>query len=134
MAHASPRRKPVTVDASKLTAKLGAAELAAREPIRATKPMPAEMREMLRQDAEFYIRADHKSKITLAETPVDKDWSRVTLRGGGSSLLTDLPGKAQLFGPEPSAAAGTRHHATESHRPAWLDLEYMPKLVPFKQS
>ena len=134
MPHSSPKRKPVAVDASKLPAKLGAAELATREPIRATQPMPDEMREMLRPDAGLYIRADHKLKITLAEEPVDKYWSRVTLRGGGSPLLSGLPGASQLFEPKRDATTGVRLHATESHRPAWVDLEYIPKLVPFKQS
>ena len=67
-----PEKESAAVDASKLPVKIGVAELATREPIRATEPMPAEMREMLRPDAGLYIRRDHSSKITLAEDPIDK--------------------------------------------------------------
>lgn len=134
MPRTSAEKAPIAIDASKLPAKLGVAELATREPIRATRPMPPEMRAMLRPESGLYIRANHKSKITLAETAIDKYWSRVTLSGGESPLLTGLPGAAQLFDQKPRATSGVRLQATKSHRPAWLDLEYLPKLVPFKKS
>jgi len=126
------RAKPS--DASKLPAKLGVAELATREPIRARKPMPAEVRELLHPDTGLYVRADHRSKLTLAETRMDKHWSRIAVRGGESPLLRGVPGASQFFEPRPSAAAAIRVHLTKPHRPAWLNLEYMPKLVPFKRS
>jgi hypothetical protein len=134
MPHGSPALESIAVDASQLPARLGAAELATREPIRATEPMPAEMREMLRPDTGLYVRSDHRSPITLAETPVDKYWSRISLRGGESPVLTGLPGASQLFEPKRDAGTGVRVLATEGYRPAWTDLEYMPKLLPFKQS
>jgi len=124
----------VALDASRLPVKTSAAELAARQPIRATESMPHEMREMLRSDPGLYVRADHKSRISVTETPIDRYWTRVSLRDGESPLLTGLPGASQLFEPKLNGIASVRHLTTDPNRPAWLDQEYMPGLVPFKLS
>jgi hypothetical protein len=134
MTRAARSKDSVAIDASRPSLKVGAAEFATREPIRAAKSMPAEMRQLLQPEAGLYVRSNHNSKIKLTETPVNKYWSRVSLSGGGSPPLTGLPGAAQVFERKPSKTPPVRRLATEPQRPAWLDLEFMPRLLPFKQA
>jgi len=132
----SPEHPPDPTSASAnppyQVARLDAEHLAALPPIRAREAMPAKMREMLLPDQALYVAANHESKITLTEARISSSWSRVSVHAGGAPLLGGLPGVKHGERAR-QAAEHTRQVLTEPHRPAWLDLEYVPRLVPFRQ-
>lgn len=130
---AAPKPDSPQRDHTRRITRVTAEQLAALDPVRATHPMPEDIKALLRNDASAYLRATHDGKITLTERRIDDTWARVTLHGGGTTLLGGLPGLKQAA--DAIAADAVQPHRTlltEPHRPAWLDLEYVPRLVPFR--
>lgn len=113
--------------------KVSAEQLASLPPLRATHPMPDDMRALLRNDPSLYVETGHDGRVTLKQARFDRTWSRLTLQGAGATLLGGLPGLRHDDDTKHLETAAPHALATEPHRPAWLDLEYVPTLVPFRQ-
>ncbi|MDF2985556.1 MAG: V8-like Glu-specific endopeptidase [Eubacterium sp.] len=104
-------------------------------PIPATQEIPDEMREMLSRSTGVYVRSKSKPKMDFATENVSgaPEMWRVVDGLKHEELLTTIPGQEQIelnaggMSEEKDEASGT-----ESHRPLWLSLEYLPRLVPFR--
>ena len=106
-------------------------ELANAPPILATEEMPDDLREMLTQQTGLFVRSDDAPEIDFATEPVPGVpglWKVV----GSTEFLRTIPGREQLVvekGEEPARDDGG---ATDGYRPPWVDLEFIPRLVPFR--
>ncbi|HJQ56442.1 MAG TPA: hypothetical protein VJ890_06025 [Vineibacter sp.] len=101
------------------------------EPIRASEAIPDAVLSLLRPENALYALSASAPKIemTTERMGATEAW-RVVVRADGRELHAGLPGEKQI-----GAVAGRVDRGngfSDSHRPLWLDLEYLPKLVPFR--
>ncbi|MGW7043551.1 trypsin-like serine peptidase [Streptomyces avermitilis] len=114
-------------------------ELANAEPLLASEAMPEDIKEMLKPHPGLYIRSDDPPALDVEIEPVPGApgmW-RLARTEHGTRFMTTIPGGEQI-GLDPEEArvslADGEPAATESYRPPWLDMEFLPRLVPFHMS
>ncbi|BCJ75043.1 hypothetical protein CS0771_45870 [Catellatospora sp. IY07-71] len=113
--------------------------LTSTAPLPATEDMPAEIAELLRPDSGVYIRSDHKPTMDYSLEPVagTADMWRVIDNATNGELRLTIPGLDRTeLQPEERAAdsVSVEEAGTDSHRPPWIEQEFLPSLVPFRLS
>lgn len=112
-------------------------EMAAREPVCATQTEPPEIGKLREQPSALYVESELEPEITLTKELIDGGKGRRTWRISLHSLQgTPLSGMP-VFHMDRIELAELRRTSdispiTASHRPPWVDLEYIPKLVPHR--
>jgi hypothetical protein len=114
-------------------------DLARAAPISATQDMPKQVLEILRKDSGLYVRSESKpamQNFVTEQVPGAPGIWRVLDTPGGEELRTTIPGRGQTEveaggGPAPASRDLT---STEGYRPPWVDLQYLPRLAPFRMS
>jgi V8-like Glu-specific endopeptidase len=108
-------------------------ELANAAPIRATQKEPASIQEILKRDSGVYIQAEKQPALDFAAEEVQGSPGIWQLRQRGSeSLTTVIPGGRRTELQPPHAALSGAIDGTDGYRPPWVDMEFMPRLVPFR--
>jgi hypothetical protein len=109
-------------------------EQAEAAPITATQEMPADLQEVLRTDSGVSVRSESKPAMDFATEPVPgvPGMWRVLGSPQDEELLTEIPGGEQTeVEAEGAAPVSVEIDGTEGYRAPWVDLEFMPRLVPF---
>ncbi len=110
-------------------------DLANSAPIPATESMPAEIAEMLEPRSGVYVLSDDKPALDIGAERVRAaaDVWRVDATHG--DLRTTIPGLEQTeVQLETAASTRAEEAGTESHRPAWMEQQFLPRLAPFRLS
>lgn len=109
-------------------------ELAEAAPIPATEAMPADFSSMLEPDSGVYVRSESKPAMDFATEPVPgvPGMWQVLSSPQDEELFTGIPGGEQTeVEAEGAAPVSVEIDGTEGYRPPWVDLEFIPRLVPF---
>ncbi|MFZ1985350.1 MAG: hypothetical protein WAU91_13110 [Desulfatitalea sp.] len=109
-------------------------EMLRAEPIRASEPIPDTMLSLLRPDDALYTRTgdDPRIEVSTERLGATDQW-RVSVRSNGRTLQFGLAGDKQVrHSTAKCIDRGRGDHIVDGYRPPWLDLEYMPKLHPFR--
>jgi len=103
------------------------------EPIRASESMLDTVLSLLQPDGALYAQAegDPHIEVTTERLGATNLWS-VSVRSNGEALHAGLAGDAQIRGAAQCIHLEPGDDVVESYRPPWLDLDYMPKLRPFR--
>ncbi|GEM_PF-1977184 len=132
----TPRKEPVESDTCEPAARrvgMTLEEMWLAEPIRASEPIPDNALSLLQPDDALYAQAEGEPRIevTTERLGATNLW-KVSVRSNGEALRAGLVGDAQIRGAAPCVDLESGDDIVEGYRPPWLDLEYMPKLQPFR--
>ncbi len=114
---------------------LGLDDLAAAAPIPAGESMPADVAELLEPHSGVYVISDDKPSLDAGSAHVRAAadvWHVDAVHG---ELRTTIPGLERTELPlETAESARAEDAGTDSHRPGWLEQQFLPRLAPFQLS
>jgi hypothetical protein len=110
-------------------------EMASAEPVRATEPEPPEIAELRAREPSLYIASEREPAIEvtterLGDAGGQGIW-RVDVRGAGGRIRTSMPVLQADRIDVRELRSRDRRPETESFRPPWADVEYLPRLLPY---
>ncbi|MGK5111375.1 trypsin-like serine peptidase [Geodermatophilus sp. CPCC 205506] len=114
---------------------LGLDELANAAPIPATESMPADIAELLEPHSGVYVLSDDKPSLDFGSARVRAAADVWHVDATSGELRTTIPGLEQTeLQLETAESARAEEAGTDSHRPAWMEQQFLPRLAPFRLS